>query len=420
MNHKNYYKAVIFLIYFFLVGKSLGQRIEITLFHGFVDPSIQNEFTQIIQEYNINHPNYFIKPILYGTEDQLSQKIHLWIESGHLPDILIWSSPYAASLFCKTQLVRVDDFWNTELNSLPILPEIRKSHQIQSHYFAIPLTSNVLGLVVNKKKFQENNIPIPRTWNEWIDCIEHFNKKNIYPIYIPDQNIEWTVWFWEVLYWQSGGNFQFEKDFIIHIDSIAFNRSFSFFKFLYQKSHALDSLYDYHQYNFFQKFLSGETPMVIMGNWVKKELIHANLLEDIEIIPIPAPDRNTICGNIGGESAIILTNDSVKIKVIYDFFRYFYRNNKIQQFNHSIGNFPPYSNSSRNDNRDPFINQFMKIYLKGKTRPTIPYYAEFSTYIGFYLNLYLKNKILLHDIYNEINKKIRVEAQKLKKSCFKN
>jgi ABC-type glycerol-3-phosphate transport system substrate-binding protein len=406
------------LLYLFFTFHSLSaQKVEITLFHGFIDPGIQLSLEKLIYEFNISYPEVKIKPVYYGLEDDLLQRLPMWIASNKLPDILIWSPPFLASLNKDIPLQDLTPLWKKLALERRVKQKIARSHQINGTYFAIPFTTNALGLIINKKLFSEYKIRPPKTWQEWLDVIKKFHNRGITPIYISDIEAEWSVWFWEILYWQLGGRFHNDSSSIFRLDSIAFMRSAQFYRLLYQSSLEITHSLQLTIRNYFPSFLEGKVPMIIMGNWVYTEFKKRKILEQLEVLPIPSPSGNQIQSNIGGESMAVLTSDSLKLYYIYEFFKFLIEKRKLIGFNMSIGTFSPVDLQvqTRFIRQDHFLNSFYKIYLHGNVRPDLLYYDKFSKLMGFYLKQYLHGKIQLKEFYDKLLKDVNQEIQNIQK-----
>lgn len=407
---RNYHYLILILL-FQLHARS---QVSLTIYHGFVDPSIQSAWDQMLGEFRAARPDISLHSVFYGTEDQLVSRIQFWLHSNKLPDLLVWSPPYAASLVCETDLADMKNLMEPLRDNFP--DWLYDIYAMKGKYFAVPLTINALGFIVNQSLFDSLHITVPATWSEWIETIRQFHSHHIPAIYIPDQNSEWTVWFWEILYWQCGGEFHIDQDYSVTLDSIPFIKSFQFYRELFRASCEISPERRLNEKNFLQRFLQGKIPMVIMGSWIEGELEHYNLMERVSVHYIPSPTGRENITNIGGESLSLLTTDGEKRKAAAEFYSFICKNGALARFNRKIGNF--LMSPADENEANQFRKRFRSMLQNGKTRPVLPYYRSFSFTIGYHLNQYIQHEGDLPQMFTRIRDMLNQEAQLSRKKCL--
>ncbi|GAB4169881.1 MAG: hypothetical protein Kow00108_03740 [Calditrichia bacterium] len=295
-------KVVVLIIIISFLGGNASDRIHLTLFHGFIDPSLAAGLEKIVSDFNKENPDITVTPVYYGTEDQLVNKINLWSQSQNSPDMLVWNPQFLVNFFCQDYLADLTDFWDLYLDENAFPDFIRESHQWKNKFFAIPITINCLGLYVNTQLLPKGTNLDSLSIENFLQLCNDIAAKGIHPIYIPYHNQEWTVWLWELFYWNLGGKLKLEAD-SNYTDSLALVKSFELYKQIYDCTISSTLNHNVNQSNFYQHFLQGKSAMMIMGNWVLNDIRQHFDMDDLSVVPVPSKSKemNSIT-NIGGES----------------------------------------------------------------------------------------------------------------------
>ncbi|MBF4583667.1 extracellular solute-binding protein [Curtobacterium sp. VKM Ac-2865] len=88
-----------------------------------------------------------------------------------------------------------------DLGSLPSADRIRPSIKTLGQQYAtyqgqtsvLPYSLAAAGVIYNKKIFAEHDLPVPTTWNEFVDVCTTLQKDGVTPIYATDRDT-WTLW----------------------------------------------------------------------------------------------------------------------------------------------------------------------------------------------------------------------------------
>ncbi|WP_267424094.1 MULTISPECIES: ABC transporter substrate-binding protein [unclassified Curtobacterium] len=88
-----------------------------------------------------------------------------------------------------------------DLSSLPSADRIRPSITTLGQQYAtyqgqtsvLPYSLAAAGVIYNKKIFAEHDLPVPTTWNEFVDVCTALQKDGVTPIYATDRDT-WTLW----------------------------------------------------------------------------------------------------------------------------------------------------------------------------------------------------------------------------------
>jgi ABC-type glycerol-3-phosphate transport system substrate-binding protein len=88
-----------------------------------------------------------------------------------------------------------------DLGDLPSAGRIRKSIDGLTNQYAkyedrtsvLPFSLAAAGVIYNKKIFAEQDLPVPTTWDEFVDVCTALRKADITPVYATDRDT-WTLW----------------------------------------------------------------------------------------------------------------------------------------------------------------------------------------------------------------------------------
>lgn len=179
--------------------------------------------------------------------------------------------------------------------------------------YAVPVNASVTSLFFyNKALFEEHNVKVPTTWDEWMTAIEAFKAKDITPIALGNKaawlaqssilssladRVTGTEWFLKAAN-QDGAKFT-DPEFVEalnHFKGLADAGAFQ------QGFNSLDNT-QMEQY-----FVQGKAAMMIDGAWGITNMASSSTeeqLKDIEVTVLPAipggkGDPNTLSGGAGG------------------------------------------------------------------------------------------------------------------------
>jgi ABC-type glycerol-3-phosphate transport system substrate-binding protein len=88
-----------------------------------------------------------------------------------------------------------------DLGDLPSAARVRKSIDGLTNQYAqyrgqttvLPFSLAAAGVIYNKQVFADQGLPVPTTWNEFVDVCTELQKAGITPIYATDRD-PWTLW----------------------------------------------------------------------------------------------------------------------------------------------------------------------------------------------------------------------------------
>jgi raffinose/stachyose/melibiose transport system substrate-binding protein len=175
--------------------------------------------------------------------------------------------------------------------------DIRKALQIDGKDYAVPYTSNFQGVFYNKRIFAENNIEIPKTWDELMAVAETLKSKGITPFtsHFKDYQIgnSFNQFATIEVYSKNPtwGN-DLQKGKVSFATSPEFKTVFEHFEEIYKYSNKDPFGLDFT--GAAEMFAKEETAMWIIGTWSTAQVLKNNPELEIGFFPTPATDeKNT-------------------------------------------------------------------------------------------------------------------------------
>lgn len=160
-----------------------------------VDGEIDLTMREIAQKYSDEHEGTW-KLEIETTADRPSylQKLKTLIAGDNMPDIIdIDADPYCKELVDAGYLVDVKKFLQDEGKYDSFYPIALKYQEFtDGTMYTLPLEYHVEMIWYNKKIFEENNVTVPKTMDEWFSVCETLKNNGVTPISV-DGVDRWPV-----------------------------------------------------------------------------------------------------------------------------------------------------------------------------------------------------------------------------------
>lgn len=174
-------------------GEVKNDEIVLKFIHKFPEPQRLECFSEIISDFETLNPNIKIEMSAYGDEE-IKDKTRVLLGSNEAPDIFFtWSGERVQQYVDEdialnlTSYLENDLSWKNSFNQ-SILDCTKK----QGSYWGIPFDYSSKEMIYNKKVFEDNNITIPNTWEEFLKVCEKLKNAGIIPVAIGNQ-YPWVV-----------------------------------------------------------------------------------------------------------------------------------------------------------------------------------------------------------------------------------
>ncbi|HUB40774.1 MAG TPA: ABC transporter substrate-binding protein [Streptosporangiaceae bacterium] len=348
-------------------------------------------FTHLLAVWNKAHPSEKVSYLYVNNDDSLP-KLLTAVKGGSQPDIAYVYGSWAPNVAQIPQVVNLtkvvqqpgvdwSDFWVGERDVATVKGEV----------IGIPALVDNLAVVYNKSLFAAAGLPAPGpdwTWNQFVADAKKLTipaKKQFGTAYVTP-GTEDTVWHWEALLWEAGGQILNSTNTKAAFDSQAGLESLNTLRTMAvtDKSMYLDPS-DSEYANLFN---SGKIGMLVTGPWDLSGF--PNVKYGVQIMP-------SFPGSSGGHQTIsgpdnwvIFNNGSKRVAAAEKFLIWMTATPQATYFSLHTGDLPirqSVENSpqflQKMDQALPGVDTFVSNLGNVKqARPQLPTYPKVSTILG--------------------------------------
>jgi multiple sugar transport system substrate-binding protein len=369
----------------------------------------------LAKEYHTAHPNVTLN-VSSGasTTDELLTKLSAGFTSGSYPDISYAFGSWATELGRSGKTQNLNNFVADPATAWSEIPApARTTATVDGRVIGVPALVDNLGLIYNKKLFDDANLAYPTDAWSWDDFRAAAKKltnpaKGIYGTAYSVSGSEDTTWHLWPLLWQKGGKILDDKG------KPAFNSDagVSALEFLRQMAVDDKSMYlDQTDEKYGPLFYAGNVGMIMSGPWVLYDLKDQGVDYGATYLPAFNGDHETVSGP---DLWVLLNhNDPNRSGASRDFIRWLTSKAIDPRWNLANGNLPLRSSEKDSpefatyvSDYEPGAQKFFDNLANAKqARPTIGGYVEMSRYVGEAIAKVLQGAASSKDALNEAAQK---------------
>lgn len=241
--------------------------------------------------------------------------------TGYIPDVfLLWPSYDLQLLFDSKQVASLKpiltDAWKQ--NFFPIALEAY--YDYTTGPYGIPFETVYLGLYVNKRIFYENDLTVPKTYEDLLKAVVKLNRSGVVPIaYSAD--LEGTLLFQAIIGSLAEGT-------SVSPQAELYSEAMLIMRDLYNINAFPQNAFILSGYEQNRMFLSGEAAMMVQGSWFSGDI---NTMDDpVEVVQFPVFNQDASKYNIIGQNGYSAFHaskkafeDEAKREAVKDFLTYF-------------------------------------------------------------------------------------------------
>jgi multiple sugar transport system substrate-binding protein len=191
-------------------GSGSGGKTKVVVWDGYEDVQGKN-ITALIAQYNKEHPDVQVTQLV-SSSDRVLQKVLTAVRGGSPPDVAYMFGSWAPNIAKIPQVVDMsqyvddpswkwDDFYEGE----------RQAATVGDKIVGVPALVDNLAIVYNKKLFKEAGVAPPSpdwTWDDFRAAAKKLTdpSKKQYGWLIPADGTEDTVWHYDAMLWEAGGD----------------------------------------------------------------------------------------------------------------------------------------------------------------------------------------------------------------------
>jgi multiple sugar transport system substrate-binding protein len=381
-------------------GSGSSKAASIQIWEGYTGPEAK-AFSKLISEYEKQNPGQKVSS-LYVNNDNSLQKVTTAVQGGSPPDIAYLYGSWAPNVatipkvvdltqVVKQSSVNWDDFYVGERDVATVNGEV----------IGIPALVDNLAVVYNKTMFADAHLKPPSanwTWSEFVadsQKLTNSAKKQYGTAYVTP-GTEDTVWHWEALLWEAGGQLLTPNNKQAAFNSMAGLTSLTTLQDLAvsDKSMYLDPT-DQEYANLFN---SGKIGMLVTGPWDLANF--TNVKYGVQVMPgYPGASggHQTISGP---DNWVIFDNSSAKTAAAEKFLIWLTAPAQVKSFSEATGDLPTRESvanaagfTDKMNATLPGVSTFISNLANVKqARPQIIQYPKISTILGNMVNSVLLGK----------------------------
>ena len=369
-------------------GSARSNATEIVLWHGYTQAG-NTEINKLVARFNASHPSIHVSARFDGGNDTALQKVLTALAGGAAPDIAYLYGSDLPNIAKSSQVTTLDQLVQTPgFNWSDFWPAERRAATVNGHVKGIPALVDNLALVYNKRLFDQAHVPYPTANWTWADMRAAAKKltnssKGIYGYAIPADGSEDTVWHYEALLWEAGGDITDATNKHAEFNSPAGVKALTILSDMATKDHSIyldttDSKYP-------ALFQSNRIAMLTTGPWDLPQFRTAKI--PFGVVRMPAiVNHQTISGP---DDWVIFNHGSDKQKAAWTFLSWLTApkqeldddlNTADLPLRASVEKLPGFSEINK---RYPGNGLFIKNLANAvKARPSIPAYTDLSRALG--------------------------------------
>ena len=375
-----------------------GGVVNLVMWHGYgrlaapgEEPNFEyNSLQALVGSYMKLHPNVHIELVYYNNDNALT-KLTVALQAARQPDITYQYGSSMPQLATTPKVVDLTDrVQEPDFGWQDFYPGERAAATVDGRVLGVPALVDNLAIVYNKDLFDQAGLAYPSpewTWDDFRAAARALTDpaKKHYGWVFPTDGLEDTVWHWEAMLWEAGGD-------ILNADNTkaAFNSPAGVQALTMLQDIAKDgSIYfDYapDSPKTDNLFNSGFIGMKVTGPWALPAYPDANY--GVQIMPSfddPA-NHQTIAGP---DDWVIMDNGSQRIDATWEFMKWFTDAEQVLKDSLTTGHLPTRASVAalpgfdRLDQKYPGVGVFAENLANVlKARPALTTYPQISAEIG--------------------------------------
>ena len=360
--------------------------IQVVIWHGYTD-SEGKAIKNAVATYNRTHPNVHVTAQFAAANDYSLQKLVTAIAGGKYPDISYLFGSFTADVakvgktLDLTKLVKKPSFRYNDL-----WPAARAVGRVSGKVVGVPALIDNLALVYNKKLFRQAHVAFPTAKWTWADMeraakkLTNRSKKQSGWAYVNDGS-EDTVWRYEALLWQAGGNILTPDGKHAAFNSSAGVKALTFLQRMAVKDRSV--YLDSGNGNYANLFNSGRIAMLYTGPWDLASFPKVNY--GVQILPA-GKNHQTIAGP---DNWVLLDNGKQRSAAAWTFMKWYLSTKEHMKTALATGELPIRKSEVKQPGYKRYVKKYKGIgtFVKNlsnakKARPVTDKYPRISQAIG--------------------------------------
>jgi len=300
-----------------------GGPVEIIFWHGNTGRA-GRALKELVAEFNDTHPDIQVTEQFYGNTDRALQKVETAVASGEYPDIAYLYGSWAANIAESPKVLALNDLIESdpEFAWEDFWPAEQLAATVEGRIIAVPALVDNLAVLYNKDLFDEAGVEYPAadwTWDDFRAAAKAITdpEAKIFGWEFAADASEDTVWHWEAMLWEAGGDILNEDN-----TQAAFNSEAGVQALEMVRAMAIDdkSVYiDTTNTKRWDLFNSGNIGLYVTGPW---DLPDLTVNYGVQVMPSFGDPANhqTISGP---DNWVLFDNGETRSKAAFEFIKWY-------------------------------------------------------------------------------------------------
>ncbi len=369
---------------------SSGGSAEVVLWHGYQGVE-KRSLDKLVEEFNSAHDDVEVTAQFNGSNDHALQKVLTALAGGAYPDIAYLYGSWAANIASAPRVVALNDMIqsDSDFDWNDFYPGEREAATVNDRIVGIPALVDNLAIVYNKKLFDEAGVEPPTeqwTWDDFRSAARALTDPTAqrFGWAYPADASEDTVWHWEAMLWEAGGDILTEDNSRAAFNSDAGVQALTA---LQQMAVEDESVFiDTTNTKIDDLFNSGRIGMVVTGPWALSS--YPSVDYGVQIMPSFGDPQNhqTIAGP---DNWVVFDNGEARRQAAFEFLSWLSAPEQVLKDSLATGHLPTRESATKLPDYDKFEKKYEGIgtFVDNlanveKARPTIKTYPKVSEAMG--------------------------------------
>jgi multiple sugar transport system substrate-binding protein len=369
---------------------SSGGVAKIVVWHGWTDVEGKN-FTALIDKFNKDHPTIKVSQ-LESSSDYALQKVLTAVRGGTPPDVVYMFGSWAPNIAKIPQVVDLTDTvkepgWNWQ----DFYPGERATATVDGKVIGVPALVDNLAIVYNKKLFQAAGVSPPTpswTWQDFEAAAAKLTdpSKGQYGWLYPADASEDTVWHYEAMLWEAGGDILTPDNSHAAFDSAAGVEALTALQKMAAQDHSV--YLDTTNTKSTQLMNAGKIGMLVTGPWDLSSL--PDIDYGVQVMPTFAGSTAGHVTISGPDNWVMFDNGSARRDAAIEFVKWLTAPAQVRSTSLATGDLPTRSSvgedkafASSLNSKLPGSSAFVSNLANAKkARPQVTVYPAISQALG--------------------------------------
>ena len=397
-------------------GGGGGSTASIQVWEGWTSTEAKT-FAKLVSQYEKANPGQKVST-LYVDSDNTLQKVTTAVRGGSPPDIAYLYGSWAPNVATIPQVVDLTQVVKQAgVNWNDFYVGERKVATVNGKVIGIPALVDNLAVVYNKKLFAQAGLQPPSanwTWSDFVadaKKLTNASKKQYGTAYVTP-GTEDTVWHWEALLWEAGGQLLNAGN-----TKAAFNSQAGLTSLNTLKTLAVGKsvYFDPTDQAYENVFNSGKIGMLVTGPWDLSTF--PNVKYGVQVMPSypgTSGGHQTIAGP---DNWVVFNNGAAKTKAAEKFLLWLTAPAQVKTWSLAVGELPTRASVASSPGFVSKMNQAlpgMSTFIANlsnvkQARPQISQYPKISTVLGNMVLSVLLNKSTPQAALNSAEKQVNAD-----------